>query len=187
MASDFGIEEPQSDKARIVELVNMNLQQATNFGELAKRFDALKVELKEAKAHEIEAWDAKSAQGDENWKFIENLKSERDAALAQVGELGARLEEAEDVLRAMASYVGNGGYNADTVDPKVFEAKIREGIDFIIRVEVNRALSDADTRAHAWWAHTGPHKSLREAIHNGTPAWVRGTEEARKRGAEHGE
>lgn len=110
-----------------------------------------------------------------------------NAELAANAALEAKLGDAEGALRAMASYVGNGGYNAGTVDPKVFEAKIREGIDFIIRVEVNRALSDADTRAHAWWAHTGPHKSLREAIHNGTPAWVREPEASRKKGAEHGE
>lgn len=92
---------------RIQELVRMNLEQAINFGELAKRFDALKVELKEAKAHEIEAWDAKSAQDDENWKFIENLKSERDAALAQVGEA---VELFKDILPDWKDYIADGPY-----------------------------------------------------------------------------
>lgn len=121
------------------------------------------------------------------WEWVCDFNDDAHALCAKVAELEAQLMEAEGVLRSMASYAGNGGYNADTVDPKVFEAKIREGIDSSIRVEVNRALSDADTRAHAWWAHTGPHKSLREAIHNGIPAWVRDPEAARKKGAEHGE
>ena len=127
----------------------------------------------------------KYLEGEQN--RIPDLVHENESLTAANAALEEKLAAAEDVLRAMASYVGNGGYNADTVDPKVFEAKIREGIDSIIRVEVNRALSDADTRAHAWWAHTGPHKSLREAIHNGTPAWVRDQEASRKKGAEHGE
>jgi hypothetical protein len=45
---------------------------------------------------------------------------------------------AEDVLRSLAAYVGNGGYNAPVVDPAVFERKIRQGIDDIIEVEANR-------------------------------------------------
>lgn len=92
---------------------------------------------------------------------------------AQVKALTAERDEAQDTLRRLASWLGNGGFNAPTVDAKEFESKIRDGIDAIIKVEVNRALSDADTRAHAWWAHTGPHKSLREAIHNGQPSWTR--------------
>ena len=41
----------------------------------------------------------------------------------------ARLIACEAVLRSLASYVGNGGYNAPEVDAAVFEAKIRGGID----------------------------------------------------------
>ena len=35
---------------------------------------------------------------------------------------------AEDALRSLACWLGVGGYNAPTVDAKVFEAKIREGV-----------------------------------------------------------
>lgn len=57
----------------------------------------LERQLEEAKAHEIEAWDAKSAQDDENWKFIENLKSERDAARLEVVALRKTLEACFDL------------------------------------------------------------------------------------------
>lgn len=63
-----------------------------------------------------------------------------------VGELPADPEaaatrtEAEDILRSLASWLGNGGYNAPTVDPAAFEAKIRDGIiNTMIRVEAARA------------------------------------------------
>lgn len=45
-------------------------------------------------------------------------------------EVATRLEEACEVLRSLASYVGNGGYNApDPIDLHEFELKIREGLD----------------------------------------------------------
>ena len=43
-----------------------------------------------------------------------------------------RAEKAEESLRSLASYVGAGGYNADTVDAEVFEQKIRWGIGEIM-------------------------------------------------------
>lgn len=43
-------------------------------------------------------------------------------------EEAARLIACESALRSLASYVGVGGYNAPTVDPDVFEEKIRWGI-----------------------------------------------------------
>lgn len=46
-----------------------------------------------------------------------------------IAALQDELNAAHDVLRSLASFVGNGGYNADTVDAKVFEGKIRDGID----------------------------------------------------------
>jgi len=39
-----------------------------------------------------------------------------------------RAESYAETLRSLASYVGAGGYNADTVDADVFEEKIRWGI-----------------------------------------------------------
>jgi hypothetical protein len=47
----------------------------------------------------------------------------------------AGITDAEDVLRELASYVGAGGYNAETVDPAVFAEKIRWGVDHIVGVE----------------------------------------------------
>ena len=44
-----------------------------------------------------------------------------------------RIAELEGVLRSLASFLGVGGYNAETVDATEFEAKIREGIDIVTR------------------------------------------------------
>jgi hypothetical protein len=43
-----------------------------------------------------------------------------------------RAESYAETLRSLASYVGAGGYNSDTVDAGVFEEKIRWGIGEII-------------------------------------------------------
>lgn len=54
-------------------------------------------------------------------------------------------EPYEDALRSLASYVGAGGYNAPTVDPAVFEQKIRWGIDQLTRpaqTDLERESSD---------------------------------------------
>ena len=40
--------------------------------------------------------------------------------------------ELEQVLRDIAYYVGAGGYNSSTVDPKIYYDKIIGGIDSII-------------------------------------------------------
>lgn len=45
-----------------------------------------------------------------------------------------RIEALEDVLRRLASYVGAGGYNSETVNPKAFEDKIKWGIDHLLRM-----------------------------------------------------
>lgn len=62
---------------------------------------------------------------------------------AKVQALRDRLEACEWVLRDLASSYGAGGYNADTVDPKVFERKIRDGVDHFIRstITLERALA----------------------------------------------
>lgn len=126
---------------------------------------------------------------DDHWcATLSSLRSALATAQATIQQQARELEEAHETLRSLASWVGNGGYNAPSVDAKQFEAKIRDGVGHLISVEVNRALSDADTRAHAWWAHTGPHKSLREAIHNGQPAWARHSARAQQENeAEKGE
>lgn len=43
------------------------------------------------------------------------------------------LNEAHDVLRNIACVLGVGGYNATDVDAKVFEKKILEGIDMLVK------------------------------------------------------
>lgn len=50
-------------------------------------------------------------------------------AADEIDWLETRLEACEDVLRELASYLGVGGYNAPTVDPRVFKSKIIEGIE----------------------------------------------------------
>lgn len=57
-------------------------------------------------------------------------------------DVGTRLASAESVMRSLASYLGVGGYNAPAVFADVFERKIRDGIDALVRVEVGRALAD---------------------------------------------
>jgi hypothetical protein len=47
-------------------------------------------------------------------------------------------EALEAALRSLASYVGAGGYNAETVDPAIFEDKIRWGIDHLVNATVQR-------------------------------------------------
>ncbi len=51
-----------------------------------------------------------------------------------------RAESYAEAMRSLASYVGAGGYNADTVDAGVFEEKIRWGIGVIMaRMEQSEA------------------------------------------------
>lgn len=51
----------------------------------------------------------------------------------------AAIEPFADALRALASYVGAGGYNASTVDPAEFERKIRWGIDHLVGMKQPQA------------------------------------------------
>jgi len=75
---------------------------------------------------------------------VAKLISETQARL--IRQLVAALEsqsrerfDAESVLRSLASWLGNGGYNAETVDADVFERKIRYGVETVVRVETKRA------------------------------------------------
>ena len=43
-----------------------------------------------------------------------------------------RLIHCENALRSLASWLGNGGYNAPTVEAKVFESKIRDGVEALV-------------------------------------------------------
>lgn len=79
----------------------------------------------------------------------ENTESDRAyiASLEnRVASLTAENEAAHDALRSLASFVGAGGYNAPKVDAKLFEEKIRWGLDHIIKVERGNgpAISDSE-------------------------------------------
>lgn len=61
--------------------------------------------------------------------------------LKEMTNLEEKVEALEEVLRRLASFVGNGGYNADEVDPAIFEEKIRDGIDYLIKSITNHPIS----------------------------------------------
>ncbi len=65
--------------------------------------------------------------------------SEMNALLKRVNkEFSIRAEAAEDALRSLASWLAAGGYNATHVDADVFEQKIRDGVDMLLKSEVAR-------------------------------------------------
>jgi hypothetical protein len=53
--------------------------------------------------------------------------------LQKVADEIDRLVECEDVLRHTSSYIGVGGYNTITVDPKIYKDKIIDGINNLIK------------------------------------------------------
>lgn len=60
--------------------------------------------------------------------------SEMVALLKRVNqEFLDRAEAAEEVLRSLASYLSVGGYNAPMMRADMFERKIRDGIDLLLR------------------------------------------------------
>jgi hypothetical protein len=61
---------------------------------------------------------------------LELVTAPDSVVLAKQAE--AATEPFADALRALASYVGAGGYNAPDVDPAEFERKIRWGIDQLL-------------------------------------------------------
>lgn len=60
----------------------------------------------------------------------------------------------EEVLRSLASYVGAGGYNAPTVDPDVFEDKIRWGIDHLINATIQRCADVVEEQSRSYGRST---------------------------------
>lgn len=66
-------------------------------------------------------------------------RQERDVVAGEIDRLTKERDAAREVLRSLACWLSVGGYNADTVDPAVFERKIRDGVDAIVRVETQRA------------------------------------------------
>lgn len=85
-------------------------------------------------ADECERLAALSPCADELWQKIVAAES--------------RAESAEDVLRSLASWLGNGGYMAETVDAAHFEAKIRDGVERVTRIgEELREKAEAEVKA----------------------------------------
>ena len=83
-----------------------------------------------------------------------------------------RAENAEESLRSLASYVGAGGYNADTVDAEVFEQKIRWGIrqfmDRLEKAEAELARLAKQEPVAFWW--TGLDGEPYGGPYRGTPS-----------------
>lgn len=67
------------------------------------------------------------------------LQKERNRLAAELAQVTRERDEAHDILRSLAAYVGSGGYNAIKVDAKRFAAKIRDGIDTHVRVQCDNA------------------------------------------------
>lgn len=64
---------------------------------------------------------------------IGSLPEDAGLLAAQLGlEEAGEESEAQAALRSLACWLGVGGYNAPTVDAKVFEQKIRDGVAMLV-------------------------------------------------------
>ncbi len=82
-------------------------------------------------------------------------------------------EPYEDVLRSLACSLGAGGYNALTVDPAVFEQKIRWGIDQLTRPAQTEQQPVAEV---IWPDEPGRRGGFRQLGHYDTPRLSVGTQ-----------
>lgn len=71
-------------------------------------------------------------------QFVLGLLRRCHAAEAERDQLRERAERAEDVLRSLASWLSAGGYQSTNVDAAEYEAKIRWGVDQLLKVETDR-------------------------------------------------
>jgi hypothetical protein len=99
--------------------------------------------MKRLEPPDLKRCQAEKPNGPPDWTTREaalRAEIERLKAIALDGKLciSQQHEALETVLRSLASYVGNGGFNAESVDPAIFEEKIRDGIDRLTRVEGER-------------------------------------------------
>ncbi len=69
-------------------------------------------------------------QGDPSW-----YDASPADAFRMLEEKQQHINNLEATLRILASWLGNGGYNTTEVDPVQFEAKIKEGIIYLINKE----------------------------------------------------
>lgn len=97
------------------------------------------------------------------------LDAVRDAELAAFrrgqGSAAERIDALEAALRSLACYLSVGGYNADAVDPAVFEQKIRDGIDMASVGEFRRGQEAMQAKAAALVRGCDGHEeSLRRSV-----------------------
>lgn len=80
---------------------------------------------------------AEAAEKDrDHWRLRHTAAADELADARAINEqMLAKVDDAHEALRSLASRVGNGGYNAPEVDPVAFEAKVSDGIDSLMRVE----------------------------------------------------
>jgi len=88
-----------------------------------------------------------------NWSQTREIfRNHLEAAVADaVAAKEAELESANGALRSLACWLSVGGYNAESVDPDVFEKKIRDGVESLVKIECERVrgprLSDSEEMA----------------------------------------
>lgn len=85
------------------------------------------------------------------------IKHETEATRAARGEVELPEETpAEEVLRSLACSLSAGGYNAPTVDAKLFEEKIRWGIDNAVKeavsMERERCAKICESKSAGYWS-----------------------------------
>jgi hypothetical protein len=103
-----------------------------------------------------------------------------------------RLIACENALRSLASWAGNGGYNAPEVDAAVFEAKIRDGVEHLLaatppspQAAVATAEDKRDAERLDWLLHHLSGKEMRRlgiVTSTGGPEWGRVAIDAALRG-----
>lgn len=72
----------------------------------------------------------------EHNKALDDLTQAKDAVIKLWNGTGESLKEADDVLRSISSYLGQGGmWDTENLDYKDVEQRIKAGIDEHIRVQ----------------------------------------------------
>lgn len=78
---------------------------------------------------------------------VERLERAKESAVSLWNDCGEQLQKADDVLRNISSYLGQGGmHDTENLDYEEVEARIREGINHHTHV-LEKMLSDAREEA----------------------------------------
>jgi hypothetical protein len=76
----------------------------------------------------------------------EAQKDAKEAAIRMWNQCGEQLLEADNVLRSISSYLGQGGmWDTENLDYDEVEKRIKEGIDAIVEVERKRATASQES------------------------------------------